>query len=184
MSESTRRPGAPDNGDGDTDDTPGPVPPSHPDGGRRPHVVLFDALLRDRRDEDFVREALRRRVDLRLPHGLLLVCGADCDVAALGRVLAGRLPRAVAVTVPDGAPPHAAVVLPAPAPPLWSHALAIAAAEAGARSGLVLPREPACGLRALRSVYYGAVADAALAVALDLAGPLIAEREPVQGTAF
>jgi len=179
MAESTRPPGAPDNGDGDTDGTGDPVPPPTPAGCGASRATLFEALFRDRGDERLLREAMRRRTDLHSPFGLVLVCGPDCDVAALGRVLAGRLPRAVSIAVPDGPVAHAAVVLPVPAPPIWSHALAIAAAEAPARSGLVLPRLPVVGMRALRASYFTALSDAALAVALDLAGPLVAERELV-----
>jgi hypothetical protein len=140
---------------------------------------LFSALLRDRGDERLLGRALRSRVELRVPHGLLLVCGVDCDPAALGRRIAGRVPRAVAVVGADAAPRHAAVVVPAPAPGLWSAALATAEAEAGARTGLVLPRAPVLGLRALRAAYFAVLSDAALAVTLDLSGPLVGAEELV-----
>ncbi len=178
MTESTRPQGAPENGDGGIDGDRGPMPPPSGDGGRRAQAALFGALLHDRRDADIARMALRRRVDLRPSHGLLLVC-AGSDPLAAARAIAGRLPRAVAVPGEGGSPAHAAVVLPVPAPPIWVDALAAASREAGARSALVLPRAPVAGLRALRAAYFSALADAALAVALDLRGPLVAEPELV-----
>jgi hypothetical protein len=136
-------------------------------------------VLRDRCDAEFVRRALRRRLDLRVPYGLLLVCGPDCDPGLLGRVIAARVPRAVAVPEADGDPPHTAVVLPAPTPSVWSHALLGAATEAAARTGLVVSRAPVHGLRALRAAYFAAVADAGLAIAIDAEGPMVTERELV-----
>jgi DNA-binding PucR family transcriptional regulator len=44
---------------------------------------------------------------------------------------------------------------------------------------VVLPRTPVLGLRALRASYFAAVADAGLAVAMDLAGPLVGDAELV-----
>ncbi len=96
MSESTRPCGAP-NGDGGIDgSSAGPVPPPSPRGGAGVAAV-FAALLDAQSDGALLRGALRRRSDLRLPHGLLLVCGPDCDPLVLGRVIAGRLPGGVAV---------------------------------------------------------------------------------------
>jgi sugar diacid utilization regulator len=155
------------------------VPPPSSPGGHRARLALFDALLRDRRDEHLVRLALRRRLDLRVAHGLLLVCGPDCDPTALGRVIAGRASRAVAVAVPEGTPRHAAVVVPCVTHGMWRHALSVAAPEAAARTGLVIARPPVLGLRALRASYCAAVADAGLAVALDAEGPMVTERELV-----
>lgn len=176
MSESTRPPGAPGNGDGGADGTRGPVPP--PSRGR-PSAALFAALLGDRGDEPLLRRALRSRADLRAPHGLLLVCGVDCDPVALGRLIAGRVPRGVSVAGAVEEPRHAAVVVPAPVQRIWTHALEVASAEARARSGLVVHRAPQAGLRALRAAYFAALADAALAVTLDLPGPLVDEAELV-----
>ncbi|HXA30469.1 MAG TPA: helix-turn-helix domain-containing protein [Candidatus Angelobacter sp.] len=177
MVESTRRSGAHDNGDGGIDGSQGPVPPpTRPGCGLS---TVFEALLGDRRDEEFLRLALRRRVDLRVAHGLLLVCGPDCDAARLSRAIAGRVPRGVAVDAPVGSPRHAVVVVPSPSRAMWAHALAEARTEAQARQGLVLPRGPMLGLRALRAAYFAALADAGLAVALDLTGPLVGEAELV-----
>jgi sugar diacid utilization regulator len=154
-------------------------PPSTVGGGRQALVAVFEALLGDRRDDEFVRHALRRRVDLRVPHGLLLVCGPDCDPAPLGRVIAGRVARGVVVCVADASPRHAVVVVPSPSRTLWTHAVTIARTEAGARCGLVVVREPVLGLRALRASYFAALADAGLAVAMNLPGPLLDDHELV-----
>jgi hypothetical protein len=176
MSESTRPSGAPNDGGGGIDGSEGPVPPASSGGGRR---ALLESLLLDRSDQGVLREALRRRAELRVPQGPLLVCGRDCDPPALARVLAGRVPRGLAMPVADGAPRHAVVVVPAPTVALWSHALSVAQTEAAVRNGLVLPRAPVLGLRALRAAYFGALADASLAVALDFAGPLLGDMELV-----
>jgi len=176
MVESTRPPGASESDDGGADGTRGPVPPPSVRGAP---ASLFTALLRDRGDERLLARALRSRVELRLPRGLLLVCGPDCDPVALGRRIAGRVPRALAVVGAEAAPRHAAVVVPVPAPALWSAALAVAEAEAGARTGLVLPRSPVLGLRALRAAYFAALSDAALALALDVSGPVVGVEELV-----
>lgn len=179
MSEFTRPQGGPKSDDGGADGTRGPVPPPSVAERRGAPAALFAALLHDRGDERLLGRALRSRVGLRAPHGLVLVCGLDCDPAALGRVIAGRLPRAVCVAGGDAVVRHAAVVVPAPAQPLWSHALTVATAEARARFGLLIPRPPMVGLRALRAAYFAALADAVLALALDLDGPLVSADELV-----
>jgi len=178
MSESTRPSGAL-NGDGGIDgSSAGPVPPPSRAGGAG-LAAVFASLLDARGDGALLRGALRRRSDLRVPYGLLLVCGPDCDPPALGRVIAGRVPRGIAVCCSDASPRHAAVVVPAPSGALWAHAVDVARTEAAARCGLVVPRAPVLGLRALRAAYFAALADAGLAVALDLSGPVVAEADLV-----
>jgi hypothetical protein len=135
---------------------------------------LLEALLRDHTDADLPRLALRRRHDLRVPQGLLLACGGDAGWESAARGLAGRVSQAVLIEMPEAQPPHAAVVVPAPVPSTWRHTLGVAERE-GARHGcVVLPRPPATGLRALRCGYHRAVADAALALAARVPGPLVA----------
>jgi hypothetical protein len=156
------------------------VPPPSPGAPAAPgHAALIEKLLRSDHDSDLLRQALRRRHDARIAYGVLLVFGPDTDVAALGRAITGRVPRAVPITLLDASPPHAAVVVPAPTPGVWEYAVHVAAAEAGAREGLVLPRRPVLGLRSLRASYFRAVADAEMILRLDPPGPLITPRELV-----
>ena len=175
MSQSTRRSGAPGAGGGGAGE--GPAPPS-PGASASRRQRLLDGLLRGRDDGDLARLALRLRHDLRVPNGVLLACaGAEDDgekpLAALGRALAGRIPHAAAVTVADAAPPHACVVVPVAAPLAWGHALRVAAEVGAQRACLVLARPPVTGLRALRAAYFRALADAGLARAARLAGPVL-----------
>jgi hypothetical protein len=170
MSESTRPQGVAESGDGGSGGGRVPVPPPSSAGAL---AALFDDLLHER---DAACAARLRRHELRVPHGLLLLFGPDTDAAALARRVAGLIPRAAAV-LGDAPPRHAAVVVPAPGPASWRHAVRVARAEAAARTGLLLARPPVLGLRALRAAYFRAVADAGLAVALDLAGPQVTARE-------
>jgi PucR C-terminal helix-turn-helix domain len=173
MSESTRPQGVPESGDGGSGGGRVPVPPPSPAGSPG---TLFDALLHEREARCVARLAWQRRNEVRVPHGVLLLFGPDTDAPALARRVAGLIPRAAAV--PGGTPPrHAAVVVPAPGPASWRHSVRVAREEAAARDGLLLARAPVLGLRALRAAYFRAVADAALAVALDVDGPLVTARE-------
>jgi hypothetical protein len=178
MSESTRARGAPGCGGGGAGRGPAPPTAGASPGGRLDE--LLDALLRDRRDGSIGRTAVRMRHDLRVPRGVLLACAAPPgEAAAAGRAIAGRLPRAVLVDVTDDAPPHAAVVVPVASPPAWRHALSVAETEALGRDCLVLARPPVTGLRALRAAYFRAVADAGLARAARVAGPVVRPGELV-----
>jgi hypothetical protein len=170
MSESTRPQGVPESGDGGSGGGRVTVPPPSSGGAL---AALFDDLFHER---EAARVARLRRHELRVPHGLLLLFGPDTDAIALARRVAGLTPRAAAVAG-DAPPRHAAVVVPAPVPASWRHAARVAREEAAARTGLLLARPPVLGLRALRAAYFRAVADAALAVALDLEGPLVTARE-------
>src|SRR5258706_15275119 len=162
MSQSTRRRGEGCAGGGEVG--PRPASPSASGGPAARRTQLVEALLRERCDGDLARLALRLRHDLRVPHGVLLTCGAPVDeLVAAGRVIAGRVSRAVAVAAADEVPPHAAVVVPAATPLAWSHALQMAATAAERHSCLVLARPPVTGLRALRAPHFRAVADAGLA---------------------
>ena len=181
MLESTRPSGAPTSGDGGIEGITGPVPSPSLEGSRRHNTALFEALLGDRHDEHLLYCTLRRhREVLRTAHGVLLVCGG-ADPVALGRVIAARVPRGVLVSAVSSqacdAPGHAAVVLPCPTYGTWQHALTAAASEAAARGGLVIPRAPVVGLRALRGAYFAALADAELAAAVGAAGPVVTEEE-------
>ena len=179
MSQSTRRRGEGCAGGGEVGSWP--APPSAGGGGpaaRRTQLV--EALLRERCDAGLARLALRLRHDLRVPHGVLLTCGAAADeLVSAGRVIAGRVSRAVAATAADEVPPHAAVVVPAATPAAWSHAQRVAAAEAGRHGCLVLARPPVTGLRALRAAYFRAVADASLARAAGTASAVVMPGELV-----
>ncbi len=178
MAESTRPAGAPGAGGGGVGSRPASPSPGASRAERRRQ--LMETVLLDRRGEEAGRQALRMREDLRVPNGLLLVCArGPADLAAAGRVLAGRLPRAVAVEALDDAPPHVAVVLPVGAPTVWQHALGVAAQEAESRGCLVLARPAVTGLRALRALYQRAVADAGLAVAGGAEGPLLTAEDLV-----
>ena len=170
MSESTRRQGASDPGSGAAD---------RPAAPRVGVAALVDDLLRDRGDEQLARRAAQLRHDLRVPHGLLLLAGGAAAVAAAARAATVRVHRAVPVEVLDGGPPHVALVVPVPAPSLWTHALDVVAHDAWVHGVLVLVRPPVSGLRALRAAYHRALADAALAVPLRLPGPLVQPEELV-----
>jgi hypothetical protein len=173
MSDSTRPQGVPGSGDGGSGGGRVPVPPPSSAGAL---AALFDELIHEHETACAARLARRRRHEVRVPHGVLLLFGPDTDAAALARRVAGLVPRAAAV--PGAAPPrHAAVVVPSPTPASWRHAVQVARQEAAARTGLLLARPPVLGLRALRAAYFRAVADAGLAVALDVAGPLVSARE-------
>jgi hypothetical protein len=154
-------------------------PPAPPSAGASPAGRLdrlIDALLRDRRDAALGRTAaLRMRQDLRVPRGVLLACAGGCarEIDAAGRAIAGRVPRALLVDVADDLPHHAAVVVPVASPPAWRHALQVAEREAPSHGCLVLARPPVTGLRALRTSYFRAVADAGLARAAGVPGPVI-----------
>ena len=172
MSQSTRRRGEGCAGGGEVG--AGPAPPSAGGGPAARRRQLIEATLGEHCDADLGRLALRLRQDLRVPHGVLLACAAPVDdLVVAGRVIAGRVSRAVAVAAADATPPHAAVVVPAATPLAWSHALKVAAAEAERQGCLVLARPPVTGLRALRAAYFRATADAALARAAGCAGPLV-----------
>jgi hypothetical protein len=155
------------------------VPPPSSDGPAGGHAALIEKLLRSDHDTDLLRQALRRRHDARLAYGLLLAFGPDTDVTALARAITGRAPRSVPVRALDASPPHVAIVVPAPTPGVWEYAVHVAATEAAAREGLVLPRSPVLGLRSLRASYFRAVADAGMILHLDPPGPLISPRELV-----
>ena len=171
MPKSTRPQGAPGAGGGGAGS--GPVPPAI-GGSSSARRLLVESLLRDHADPELGRLALRLRGDLRVPHGVLVTCGAPPDaVASAQRALAGRVPRALAVGGGDSTPPHAAVVVPAPTPPAWRHALQVAAGEAERIGCLVLARPPVTGLRALRAAHGRALADAGLARAAAATGPLV-----------
>lgn len=178
MPESTRPWGAPTSGDGGIEGNRGPVPSPSSGGSRRGDAALFSALFDRRQDEPLLFCTLRRRREvLRSAHGILLLCGGP-DPLALGRVVAARVHRgALVLSHADAALQHSAVVLPCPTWGTWQHALAAAAAEAGARGGLAIPRPPVQGLRALRAAYFAALTDAALALALDATGPVVTERD-------
>lgn len=171
MPKSTRPQGAPGAGGGGAAARPVPPLPGVPASARR---LLVESLLRDQDDPELGRLALRMRGDLRVPHGVLVACGAPPEaVAAAQRAVAGRVPRGLRVTATGEAPPHAAVVVPAPTPAAWQHALQVAAGEAERIGCLVLARAPVTGLRALRAAHGRAVADAGLARAAAVTGPLV-----------
>src|SRR5260370_392363 len=69
--------------------------------------------------------------------------------------------------------------LHAPRPHTTTATVTSARTEAGAGCGLVVVREPVLGLRALRASYFAALADAGLAVAMNLPGPLLDDHELV-----
>jgi hypothetical protein len=171
MREAKRPSGAAHPGDASTGE-PAAVA-ARPPGARVRDRVLAQVLL-DRCDEGLVRRALRARPDLRIPHGTLVACGTEVeDARAAARAVAGRVPRALLLPDTDGAPVHAAVIVPVPAPASWRHALEVARLEGAARDVLVLVRPPVLGLRGLRVAYHRAVADAGLALAAGPAGPLV-----------
>ena len=168
MAESTRPSGATGAGGGGGSGRwpePSPAGPSLPRPRQPRPAELIEAVLRDRGDDDLARGALRLRKELRTPLGLLLTCGGSRGApATAGRAIAGRIPRSVCVAVAEAGPPHAAVAFPVASPPAWWHATQVARAAAADHGCVVVSRPPVTGLRALRSGYARAVADAGLAV--------------------
>ncbi|HXA27686.1 MAG TPA: helix-turn-helix domain-containing protein [Candidatus Angelobacter sp.] len=164
---------------------PGPESKSLVEDGRLSATsarrVVFEQLLRDAHDGLFGQRALRCRIELRTPHALILAFGDDCDLDAVGRLIAGAVRQAVHVSCVTESPRHVAVVVPAASHSLWAFARRSGAEAAASRHACVLMREPVVGLRALRAQYLAGVADASIALALGLDGPVIDAGELVIG---